>query len=360
MVNRPAAGALVLVMLAAGGASAHGVLEAGENPWTAWNLTPGIALGALLAAGLYGVGFWRRRHRMDGVRVWRHAAFFAGLAVIFLALQSPIDPIAERQFVIHQIQHLLLRMIGPMLVMLSAPQAVLIAGMPDPVRRRILTPVVTNQMIRRLFSPLAHPVLVTALFIGALYFWQIPKYHAVALLNDDVHYIMHASLLFAGLLFFWRIFDYRPAPLATGFGVRLMMLWLMILSNIALGSYIAFKQRVLYPAYDVLGRLGDHSAITDERLGGMVIWIPSSMMGLVAILIVAHIWGRQETMEARRRSAMLARQGYGRNEPPMTAADLVALAAPKNRTMGLGFAVFSVCVFMAAIAAGIINQLIGT
>ena len=339
-------------------ASAHGVLNDGVDPWTAWNLTPDITLGTLLVAGLYTGGLWRLRHKTDRMRIWRHVSFFAGLAAIFLALQSPIDPIAERVFLVHQVQHLLLRMIGPMLLFLAAPQGVLIAGMPETAQRRLLIPVITNRLVGGLFAFLSYPAIATALFIGALYFWQIPRYHDLAILNDNVHYLMHASILFTGLVFFWRVFDTRPAPQGTRYGVRLMMLWVLILSNIVIGSYLAFKQPVLYSAYAQLGRLWNLSALGDELLGGAFIWIPSSMMGLLSVLIVVHMWGRHETKEEQRRSMMLRRRGYGHNEPPMTAAELIQGAAGKNRAMALGFAVFVTAVFAAAIAIGVVNQMI--
>jgi len=355
-----ASAGVVLSVLAARGAHAHGVLRPDESPWAAWNLTPEITLGTLLVAGLYAAGLWRRRDKSDRVRVWRHVSFFAGLAAIFVALQSPIDPIAERVFLVHQVQHLLLRVIGPMLLFLAAPQGLLVAGTPDWAQRRIVAPVITNGVIRDSFGVLAHPVTVTALFVGTLYFWQIPKFHNLALLNDYMHYLMHVSMVVPGLLFFWRVFDSRPAPMGTRYGVRLMMLWVMILSNIVIGSYLAFKRPVLYSAYAELGRLWDIPALGDELLGGVLIWIPSSMMGLVAVLIVIHMWGRHETKEEHRRGTMLLRQGRDRNGPPMTAAGLIQGVAGKNRAMALGFTAFVIAVFAMAIAIGVLSQMMGS
>ena len=342
------------------GAFAHGLLRPGEDPWTTWNLTPEITLGTLLFAGLYAAGLWRRRAKSDRARGWRHLSFLAGLGAIFLALQSPIDTIAERVFLMHQFQHLLLRLVGPMLLFLAAPQALLIAGTPDWAQRRIVAPVlagINKGVPRAIFGALAHPVTVTALFIGTLYFWQIPKFHDLALLNDPMHYLMHASMLLPGLLFFWRIFDSRPAPLGTRYGVRLMMLWVMILSNIVIGAYLAFKQPILYPAYAELGRLWNFPALEDEILGGALIWIPSSMMGVVAVLIVIHRWGRHETREESRRGAKLNRLGRGRNRPATTAAEMIQGTAGKNRAMALGFIAFAIVVFSMVIAVGVADRM---
>jgi putative membrane protein len=359
MIFRTVTFAALFMLAGIGGALAHDSLSPGQNPWTAWNLTPDIILGTALFAVLYSAGIRRRRHKTDTGRIWRHGFFFAGLGAIFLALQSPIDAIAERVFVIHQFQHVLLRLIGPLLIFLAAPQGILVAGTPGWAQRYLVAPVIANGVVRGIFGALVHPVTVTALFIGTLYFWQIPKFHNLALLNDYMHYLMHVSMLLPGLLFFWRIFDSRPAPLGTRYGVRLMMLWIMILSNIVIGAYLAFKKPVLYSAYGELGRIWDLSARGDEILGGALIWIPSSMMGVVAVIIVVHMWGRrEETVDANRRAAV-SRHGQGRNQP-QTVADLVQNAAAKNRVMALGFAGFSMAVFATAIAVGIISRMMAS
>lgn len=78
--------------------------------------------------------------------------------------------------------------------------------------------------VRALFGGLTQPAIVTAaLFIGALYVWQMPYFHNLSILNDA----MHASMLAASLLFWWREFDRRPPPQEVRYGARLFMLWLM-------------------------------------------------------------------------------------------------------------------------------------
>ncbi|MBI1211509.1 MAG: cytochrome c oxidase assembly protein [Alphaproteobacteria bacterium] len=322
--------------------------------WT-WPLSADIIIPTALVLFVYIRGMISRSAATSPTPAWRHGLFFAGVAAVFLALQSPIDPIAERLFFVHQIQHLLLRMIGPMLLALSWPQASLVAGLPRAIRRRILTPTVSNSPMQHVFSFIAHPVVATTIFIGSLYVWQYPAYHDVALLNEPIHYLMHVTMLFAGLVFWWRIFDQRPAPKGLGYGVRLMMLWLAILSNIALGSYTTLKTSVLYDAYDVFGRLFGYAPLTDEQIGGVIIWIPSSMMCLLAVLIVIYMLGSHETRQDTQR---LARRPQESDVPlyPTTGAALVERARPKNRAMAFGFAIFAATAFASAILAGVLSQ----
>lgn len=335
-------------------AAAHGGEDLTDgNALQSWHFTTDIVLPTLLVLIVYVRGMIRRAAFVR--RIWRHVLFFAGVAAVFVALQSPIDPVAERLFFVHQIQHFLLRMFGPMLIALSQPQAMLIAGLPSAVRRMVLAPVASSGYAKRLFVGLTHPVAATIIFVGSLYFWQIPRYHNRALLDEPLHYLMHVTMLLAGGLFWWQIFDQRAQPKGLRHGVRLMMLWVAILSNILLGSYMTLKTTILYGAYDQLGRLYGYSPLADEQLGGMIIWIPSSMMCLLAVIIVIHQFGRHETLLEARRNAWSPRNSDILLHPT-TGAALVEQAKPKNRVMAFGFALFAAAMFSVAILAGIVSQ----
>ena len=292
------------------------------------------------------------------MRLWRHSAFFAGVAAVFLSLESPIDGMADHLFWMHQIQHMLLRMIGPMLIAIAAPQAMLISGLPSALRRGALAPFAGSGALRWIFSSLTNATVVTVLFIAALYVWQYPPFHNAAILNDGIHYTMHVTMLAAGLLFWWRIFDMRPPPMGLGYGTRLMMLWITILAQIGLGAYTTLKGEVLYPAYDIAGRLFEINPLADETIGGFIIWVPSSMMCLLAAILVIHLWGVQETRADEKRLAWSASNSTALRFPT-TGAELVAQARPKNRMLAIGVVAFAVSMFGLAIFIGVLNHLNG-
>ena len=206
--------------------------------------------------------------------------------------------------------------------------------MPVGVRRAVLAPVLANRAVRAIFGVLAHPAAAIALFIASLYFWEVPRFHDLALCNEALHYVMHASMLFAGLLFWWRVFDRRPAPQGARYGVRLLMLWLAILSSIVLGDYAALKSTVLYEAYDALGRLFDYAPLADEQIGGILIWIPSSMMCVVAAIIVIHLWGRHETHVDEKRAARPSPNSAA-SPSTMSASAMIERQRPKNRALAV-------------------------
>ncbi len=343
------AGAVTLAMpmlLAPAMALAEETPVTDQTVWSHWDLTPIIVVPTLLILAVYAVGLARRPGSFEA-KPLRHAAFFWGMVFAVMSLVSPVDALADRLFWMHQIQHMLIRVIGPMLIALSQPQSTLIAGLPQWLKRWALTPVVGSGAIQAVFAGLTQPLVVTVLFIVSLYAWQWPPVHNLAIVNEDVHDCMHFTMLAAGLLFFWRVFDHRPAPKGTRYGVRLMMLWAAVLSNIPIGAYTAFKTRELYTAYDIEGRLFHWSPMADERLGGFIMWAPASMMMLLAILLVVNAWGREEDRQDVRRVSAGA-------QAPVMAEAMLAQQRPKNNALALGLVAFVACILAATVSIGLL------
>ncbi|MBO0739144.1 MAG: cytochrome c oxidase assembly protein, partial [Alphaproteobacteria bacterium] len=292
--------ALVALLAAIDPVLHYGRVISSHDPWSQWPLTPGITLPTLAVLWLYIAG-----QRTSPVLpnqpsgAFRHLAFFGGVAAVFLALQSPIEEISDHIFIVHQVEHMLLRTVGPMLLMLAMPQAALVRGLPNWVRRRVLTPLLVSRPVRVL-GVFGHPAVATILFIGTTYFWMIPRFHDLAILNEPVHYLWHTTLLLSGLIFFWRIFDPRPYPIGASIPLRIFMFGLATIGNIVLGSYLSFKHQVLYSAYGDMGRLWAIRPATDERFGGLTMWIPGSMMFAAAAMLMVYRQARQEDRTAAR------------------------------------------------------------
>ncbi|PHR62814.1 MAG: hypothetical protein COA47_01785 [Robiginitomaculum sp.] len=331
-------------------ASAHGgEYLANETAWLHWNLTPEMMVTSVLVLIVYWRGMARRRHVLNPPSVWRHVSFFAGIAVVFLALQSPIDPIAERLFSVHQIQHLLLRMLGPMLITLSWPQGVLIAGLPVSIRRQVLAPTVSNGVLQSVFQFLSRAPVAFVVFLTSLYFWQIPIIHNAAILNGALHYVMHITMLAAGLLFFYLMFDRRGSPAGIPYPVRILMLIGAAISNTLIGSITTLKTVVVYTAYDIDGRLFGLTPLADESIGGYVMWMPASMMCLIAILLVLHAGGKQEERHYARSTEWTASNSAALAYPE-TAEELRIKVKTVNRSMGLTLAMVSASMFILALS----------
>ncbi|HVC57743.1 MAG TPA: cytochrome c oxidase assembly protein [Stellaceae bacterium] len=328
----------VLLVLAAIDPALHALgVVAGHDPWLAWPLTPDITGSVLLTGWLYIAGQRQSARLEDGwSTTLRQFAFFGGLAALFLALQSPIETISDHQFLMHQVEHMLLRTTAPLLLVLAAPQAALLRGLPGWARRWIIRPLFASRVVRPL-GVLGHPAIATMLFVGTTYFWMIPRFHDEAILDEPIHYLWHTTLLLSGLIFFWRLLDPRPRPLGASLGVRLFMFWVASIGNILLGSYLSFKHQVLYSAYAQMGRLWAIAPASDENIGGLIMWIPGSMMFVGTAMLMIYRWAQQEERSfARQRGA----------PRPIAAAQFVSQRRSANRKMAVGL----VC-FMLTVAA---------
>lgn len=311
-------GALLAIgmLLTLGGASvayANGGIEPGQNLLTAWNSNPLPSLGLFLAAYLYLNGLSRWDRPSHPVNRWQRISFFGGLIVIFLALQSPIDTLAEHHFSIHQAQHLLLRMIGPLLVLGGAPLTPLLRGLPLWALQGAVRPVVGSRWGHKYYDLFTNPVLTTIVFLAMLYFWQVPRPHNLAVSNDVVHALMHSSMLLSGFLFWWLVVDPKPHRSRLHYGLRVLYLGLIVIPNTVLGASITFNGGLIYQAYyDHHQPLGlspyvgliyqafdDHqplglSPLIDQQLGGLLLWVVGDMMSILAAGIVMAMWWQQE------------------------------------------------------------------
>lgn len=233
-----------------------------------------------------------------------------------------------------------------MLIALAHPAGLIIAGIPRPLRTRVVKPGLLARPSKEAWRLLATPAAVLVLYVGSLYFWEIPEMQERAITSPAIGLVMHVSLLAAGLLFWTRIFERRPVPHGIVHAQRLMMIWLAILSQIALGAYVTVKTTVLYHAYEASERAAMISPLSDEASGGFFIWIASGLISLIGLICVVDSWGRHETrMDAKRtrwsssNSAILL---Y-----PTTGRALRDMARPGNRRLAIGLAAFVLLIFTA-------------
>ena len=286
--------AVVALLAASPVAFAHGGIDEGQNPLTAWNVNPLPTLLLLLAANLYLTGLSRWERPSHPVRMWQRVSFFTGLLFLFIALQSPMDALAEHMFSFHQLQHLLLRMFGPLLVLLGAPLTPMLRGLPSWALKGMVRPIVRDPRVRRAYEILTNPVFTTALFLSVLFLWQVPAAHNAALRNAALHEFMHFTMLLSGFLFWWLIVDPKPHRSRLHYGLRILYLGLIIIPNTMLGAAITFTGHVLYSAYSEVEQPFNISLLTDQQIGGVILWVLGDMMSVIVAAIVMIMWFQRE------------------------------------------------------------------
>jgi cytochrome c oxidase assembly factor CtaG len=252
-----------------------------------WPSAPWVLVALAATAAVYVRG-WRVLHRRDAERwpITRPAAFLGGLAAIFVALASPIEPFAAMLLQVHMVQHLLLMMVAPPLLWLGAPMFPLLRGLPQPVRTYWVAPLFRSPRLRHLCERLTHPRWALPLYVAATWIWHVPAVYELALRSDGWHYLQHACFLGTALLFWYPVVRPYPARPRWSRWLLLPYLFLADVQNTVLSALLTFADRGLYPYYAQVPRLNGLSALADQEAAGVIMWVPGSIVFLVPLFVI--------------------------------------------------------------------------
>ena len=248
----------------------------------------------------------RLRRRTRSVRAayrlangWRLAAYLGGLAVVLLALVSPIDVLGGQFFFMHMIQHLFLVMLAPPLLMLANPLPFILWGLPEKWRRTaggwLSTALHRKSSFRRSLRSVTGPGLVWLLYVVFLVGWHDPNLYNAALRSEFVHDVEHLSFFLPAMLYWWHVVGAGPR-IHRQFGRPARMAYVIaaIPPTMFTGIAIAFAEQPIYSYYLSVPRPWNLDVLSDQRISGIIMWIPGSMMYIVAVLILAARWLRGE------------------------------------------------------------------
>jgi putative membrane protein len=245
-----------------------------------WSPVPAVLGGLGVVAGVYVRG-WHALHARNPDRFPRRqlVAFLAGLASIGVAIASPLDVAADRSLSAHMVQHLVLLVVAPPLLLLGAPLVPIARGLPRWVARGIVRPVLGSRVVHWLGRPVVGWVAMSV----AMWGWHVPAAFELALRWQAWHAIEHGCFLGAGLVFWWPVVQPWPARARMARWAVVPYLLLADLQNTGLAALLTFSDRVLYPSYAVAGAA---RALEDQVTAGLVMWVPMSLAYLVPVVIV--------------------------------------------------------------------------
>lgn len=267
-----------------------------------WELDPWLLVTLGLSSLFYARGWLHYRRRLPR-RFGRFqlVTFHLGLIALFLALASPVEAAARLLLFDHMIQHLLLMMLAPPLLLLGAPVLPMVRGMPRVVRVELVGPFPRSRSVRRLFRALTYPPVAWLVFVLSTWCWHIPRVYELALTSNRWHYFEHGVFFATAMLFWWPVV--QPYPSRAVWSRWLMIPYLLAadLQNTLLSALFAFSGRVLYPHYEAVPRLWGISAIEDQAIAGAVMWIPGSVAYLVPVAWIGArlLYGRSSPKESR-------------------------------------------------------------
>ncbi|MBJ7595262.1 MAG: cytochrome c oxidase assembly protein [Candidatus Dormibacteraeota bacterium] len=207
----------------------------------------------------------------------------AGVAVILVALLSPLDEGALRLQWVHMVQHVLLLVVAAPLMVLARPWETALEALGTHLRALLRKPqsVLTTHSRRTLASSAA-----VIMFVGVMWLWHIPALYNLTLRDEMVHNLEHTAFLAVGLLFWTAALPRASAEPALGMIGRSIVVLGGLVGSWLLAVYIGYAPAVLY-AYPGGGTL---SAGADQQLAAGVMWVPASIPFVAAIVWIMARW----------------------------------------------------------------------
>lgn len=246
-----------------------------------WHWEPGILAGliGLTGAYLYAIGPLRRRHGWAaGIEGSRVMAFLAGMLVVFIALISPLDTLSDHYLLsAHMVQHLLLTLAMPPLLLLGTPEW-------------LLRPLLRFPLVKRAARLLTSPWVAYALFNATFSLWHVPSLYDWTLDSEPVHIVEHLTFMATAVLAWWPILSPLPELPRLPHPGQMVYLFFQSIPPTLIGAIITFSPTVLYTPYAAASRLWGVTALADQQIGGLIMWIPGSLVFLLALTIVFFQW----------------------------------------------------------------------
>lgn len=270
---------------------------------TEWNWQPSIIGGTILIIALYtyAVGPFREKYYpAEEFSLSKAVAFQLGVILIFLSLFSALDELGDSYlFSAHMLQHLILTMVGPPLMLIGTPVW-------------LIQPLLRNRVMLNIGKVLTHPAIAFTLFNADLWLWHVPSLYDATLFNQNLHILEHLTFIIFGVIFWWPMFS----PVKEGLprlsiGGQILYLFFGSMPMVLLGAGLTFAQP-LYPPYINAPRVWGLSPATDQQLGGLMMWVPVSLYMIVIMSFLFIRWMQQQER---------AQYEHERNQDMIGAAD---------------------------------------
>lgn len=278
-----------------------------------WEPGDPFAVLVLVFAAAYLIGLARlsTRAHVSPLESKRVYAGVAGFAVIYIALAGPFDAFAGEAFWLHMIQHLLISMIGAPLLLLAGPMPAYLWSMPETIRQGAGELLRGDGIIIRSLRWLIDPRITVPLFMGTLYAWHAPALFSAALENTWIHYLQHFTFFASASLFWWPIIGPAPVRSKLSYPQRMLYLLSVVTPTAVLASIITLSRSVIYDGYlDTPAHWG-MTALEDQTMAGLILWLPGNALYLAALTAIFFTWASKESEDGvtTRRGPVPRRRG---------------------------------------------------
>ena len=273
--------------------------------WMAWqaDLESVILLIAIQSVYLLGVGPLRQRNNWaEYVDARQIATFTLGILVIFIALASPIHVVSENYlFSVHMLQHVLLTLIAPPLM---------IRGIPDWLLRPLLRP----NWSFRITRAVTHPIGAFLAFNIVFSIWHVPALYNASLMNHGIHITEHVLMISTAILMWWPLTSTMPELPRISYPMQMMYLFGLSVAQIIVFGALTFADEPIYAFYVNAPRVLTISALTDQQIGAIIMKVGGGLLFLGLLIVTFYRWYGEEE-RARQANHRRQRNYLGDNRP---------------------------------------------
>lgn len=269
------------ILLAAPAWSLTAVHEAAMKEWT-W--PPFIVLPLVLTAVTYFIGTLKmpRKSKTASLLSWRTVCFALGLISLVTALDSPVHELGEQLFWVHMTQHEILMLVSAPLLIMGKPLLPFLWALSPAWRGRVAN-VARSNVFKKSWTMVSAPLSAWLLSALALWVWHAPWLFDQTLQSDWIHAAQHTSFLGTALLFWWPLVNRTPA---LNYGAGVAYVFTTILHTSVLGALLTFSQHPWYSTYVTTAPAWGMSALEDQQVGGLIMWIPAGTLLLIVALVL--------------------------------------------------------------------------
>jgi putative membrane protein len=282
------------------------------NEWlpNEWTWPPAILIPLLLTAALYGLGVTRllRQTRNPRPFLWPIVFFVLGWTSLVIALDSPLHELGEQLFWVHMTQHEILMLISAPLLVLGRPLIAFLWALPSAWRDAAVS-IGRLRLFKQGWAVASAPLSAWLVSGLALWIWHVPWLFDQTLRSNWVHAAQHTTFLVTALIFWWPVVNRTPA---LDYGGGLVYIFTTILHTSVLGALLTFAPHPWYSSYVITTPAWHLTALEDQQIGGLIMWIPAGTLLLIVALVLLVKWIQEsQTRWQYTRMAELSRLSGG-------------------------------------------------
>ncbi|SCK59085.1 cytochrome c oxidase assembly protein [Streptomyces sp. WMMB 322] len=271
---------------------------------------PFFLVGCLLALVLYAGAVVRLRRRGDAWPLLRVVAWVLGVFAVALTMCTALNEYGMVLFSVHMVQHMIISMLAPILLLLGAPVTLALRSLPSAGRgrkgpRELLVAVLHSRAMR----VLTHPGFTIPLFIASLYALYFTPLFDFLMSSTVGHLAMMVHFLLVGLVFFWPIMGVDPGPHRPGYLMRMLELFAGMPFHAFFGIALMMASEPMIATYADPSASLQVTALSDQTAAGGIAWAFSEIPSVLVLLALVYQWHKSDEREARRRDRMADRDG---------------------------------------------------